>query len=75
MLKQPLQKIHFSQAPTHHGFTFNSQFFYELKHMIHLSKIMCGILHFRLGSMILELQNRVSIMTLQTELLTLIFFF
>ena len=27
-----------SRAPTHHIFTFNSQFLYELKHMTHLSK-------------------------------------
>ena len=26
------------QAPTHHSFTFNSQFIYELKHMVRLSK-------------------------------------
>ena len=26
------------QAPTHHSFTFNSQFIFELKHMVHLSK-------------------------------------
>ena len=27
-----------SCAPTHHGFTFNLQFLYELKHKFHLSK-------------------------------------
>ena len=26
-----------SQAPTHHSFTFNLQFLYELKHKVHLS--------------------------------------
>ena len=26
------------QTPTQHSFTFNSQFFYELKYMVHLSK-------------------------------------
>ena len=35
------------RAPTHHNFTFNSQFLYELKHMVHLSKTMGGIFHFR----------------------------
>ena len=30
------------QAPTHHSFTFNSQFLYELKHMVHLSKNVCA---------------------------------
>ena len=36
-----------SRAPTRHSFTFNSQFLYELKHKIRLSKGMCGIFHFR----------------------------
>ena len=36
-----------SQAPTHHGFTFNLRFLYELKHKIPLSKTVCGIFHFR----------------------------
>ena len=27
----------FPQAPTHHSFTFNWQFLYKLKHMVHLS--------------------------------------
>ena len=36
-----------SRALTHHSFTFNSQFLYELKHMVYLSKIVCGIFHFR----------------------------
>ena len=34
-------------APTHHSFTFNSQFLYVLRHMAHLSKPACGILFFR----------------------------
>ena len=33
-------------APAHHGFTFNLQFLYELKHKVHLSKAVCGIFHF-----------------------------
>ena len=36
----------FSQAPTHHGFTFNLQFLYKLKHKVRLSKTVCGIFHF-----------------------------
>ena len=36
-----------SQAPIHHDFTFNSQLIYELKSMVHLSKVVCGIFHFR----------------------------
>ena len=35
------------QARTHHSFTFNLQFLYELKHKVCLSKTMCGILQFR----------------------------
>ena len=36
-----------SQAPTHHSFTFDSKFLYELKHKIRLSKGVWGIFHFR----------------------------
>ena len=36
-----------SLAPTHHSFTFNLQFLYEPKHEVRLSKIVCGIFHFR----------------------------
>ena len=36
-----------SRIPTHHSFTFNSQFLYELKHMVHLSKTARGIFYFR----------------------------
>ena len=35
-----------SQAPTHHSFTFNSQFLYDLKHKFHLPKTVCEIFHF-----------------------------
>ena len=38
-----------SRAPTHHSFTFNLQFLYELKHKVRLSKTVCGIFHFRFG--------------------------
>ena len=32
---------------THHSFTFNLRFLYELKHKVRLSKTMCEIFHFR----------------------------
>ena len=35
------------RAPTHHSFTFNFQFLHEIKHMVHVSKTVCGIFHFR----------------------------
>ena len=38
-----------SRAPTHHSFTFNLRFLYELKHKVRLPKTMCGIFHFRFG--------------------------
>ena len=36
-----------SQAPTHHSFTFNFPFLYELKHKVRLSKTGCEIFYFR----------------------------
>ena len=36
-----------SRAPTHHSFTFNLRFLYELKHTVRLSKTVCEISHFR----------------------------
>ena len=36
-----------SLGPNHQSFTFNMRFLYELKHMVRLSKSMCGIVHFR----------------------------
>ena len=36
-----------SRAPTHHSLTFNLRFLYELKRKVRLSKIVCGIFHFR----------------------------
>ena len=36
-----------SQAPTHHSFTFYSQFLYDLEHNIHLSRSVWGIFHVR----------------------------
>ena len=44
-----------SQASTHHSFTFNSQFLCELKHMVHLSKAVCGIFHFRFRLVFIKL--------------------
>ena len=35
-----------SRAPTHHNFTFNLRFLYELKHKVRLSKTVCEIFHF-----------------------------
>ena len=57
MLKKfPLDKINgtkdalffLSRAPTHHSFTFNLRYLYELKHKVRLSKTMRRIFHFRL---------------------------
>ena len=36
-----------SQAPTHHKFTFDLRFLYELKRKVRLSKTLCGIFSFR----------------------------
>ena len=36
-----------SLAPIHHSLTFNLWFLYELKYKVCLSKIVCGIFHFR----------------------------
>ena len=35
------------RVPTHHSFTFNLRFLYELKHKVRLSKTVCGIFHFQ----------------------------
>ena len=45
VIKNPL--FFLSGAPTHHSFTFNSQFLYELKHMVDLSQTVCEIFNFR----------------------------
>ena len=44
-----------SRAPTHHSFTFNSQFLYELKHMVYFSRTMCGIFHLRFRFVFIKL--------------------
>ena len=36
-----------SQARTHHSFTFNSRFLYELKRKVYLCKSVCEIFHLR----------------------------
>ena len=38
-----------SRAPTHHSFTFNLQFLYELK--VNFSKTVCEFFHFQLLSL------------------------
>ena len=43
-----------SRVPTHHSFTFNFRFLYELKHKVQLSKTMCGIFHFRFCSVFIK---------------------
>ena len=36
-----------SRAPTHHSFTFNLRFLYDLKHKVRLSRTVCKNFHFR----------------------------
>ena len=42
-------------APTHHSFTFNLGFIYELKHKFHFSKTVYGIFHLRFSSVFIIL--------------------
>ena len=35
------------RAPTHHSFTFNLRFLYEMKRKVHLSERVSGVFHFR----------------------------
>ena len=37
-----------SRASTHHSFTFDFRFLYELKHKVCLFETVCGIFHFRI---------------------------
>ena len=46
-----------SRAPTHHSFTFNLRFLYELKHKVRLSKILCGIFHSRFHFAFIKICN------------------
>ena len=43
-----------SRAPTHHCFTFNLQFLYELKRKVYLSKTFVGFLIFNSVSFLLK---------------------
>ena len=43
-----------SRAPTHHSFTFNLRFLFELKHKVCLSETVCGIFHFRFRSVLIK---------------------
>ena len=47
MTVQKMPPLFLSQAPTHHSFTFNLRFLYELKHKLRLSTTVCGIFHIR----------------------------
>ena len=40
--------------PTHHSLTFNLLFLKELKHKVHLSKIVCGTFYFRFRSVFIK---------------------
>ena len=64
MLKKfPSEKINFakntlfllSRAPTHHSFTLNWQFLYELRHMVHFSKTVFEIFYFRFRLVFIKL--------------------
>ena len=43
-----------SRAPTHHSFTFNLRFLYELKYKVRLLKTVCGIFHVRFGVVLIK---------------------
>ena len=43
-----------SRTPTHHSFTFNLIFLYELTHMVRLSKTVCGIFHFQFHFIVIK---------------------
>ena len=46
-----------SRAPTHHSFTFNLRFLYELEHKAPLSKTGCGIFNFRFRFVFIKVQQ------------------
>ena len=47
LLDKTLQNIYFfSRVPTHHNFTFNLKFLYNLKNSVQLSKTVCMIFYF-----------------------------
>ena len=43
-----------SCAPTHHSFTFNLRFFYELRHKVRLCKTVCGFFRFRFRFVVIK---------------------
>ena len=43
-----------SRAPTHHSFTFNMRYLYELKHKVRHSETVRGIFHFRFRSVFIK---------------------
>ena len=43
-----------SRAPTHHSFTFNLRFLYELKYKVRISKTVRGIFHFQFRSVFIK---------------------
>ena len=58
------------RAPTHHSFTFNLRFLYELKYKVRLSETVCGTFHFRFHSVFIKVyvfvqQNTLSLLTLK----------
>ena len=44
-----------SRDPTHHNFSFNLRFLYELKRKVRLSKTVCGIFHFQFRFVLIKL--------------------
>ena len=59
-----------SQAPTHHSYTFNLRFLYQLKHKVRPSKTVCGIFHFQFQFVLIRVyifvqQNVQTLLTLK----------
>ena len=46
-----------SPGPTHHSFTFNSRFLYELRHKVHISETVCEIFHFRFRLVFIKVKH------------------
>ena len=62
LIKLPSDKINstkspffLSRVPTHHSFTFNLRFLYELKHKVRLSKTVYEIFHCRVRFVFIKL--------------------
>ena len=64
-----------SPVPSHHRFTFDLRFLYELKHEICLSNIVCGIFHFRFRFVLIKVYIFVQQNTWALRLLNVIIFF